>query len=358
MSTNPYKKIVVTGGAGFIGSNIAIQLKRDFNCDVIVLDNLNRRGSEINVTRLKNNGVEFVHGDVRFLDDLEQVGQFDLLIECSAEPSVKAGYDSNPCYLIQTNLIGAINCLEAIRKQNADIIFMSTSRVYPVALLRKLKLNENNTRYNLDEKQIVPGVTTNGVTEEFSLKGNRTLYGATKLSAELLLSEYIDAYNIKGVINRCGVITGPWQMGKVDQGFVVLWVARHVFDKELSYIGYDGCGKQVRDILHIDDLYEMIKHQIMNMDKYNKKIFNVGGGIERSVSLQELTAATQHVTGKKVKITKKPSTHETDIPYYVTDISKVSDFSDWQPKISIEQTIEDIYKWIVDNKSSIENILR
>ena len=185
----------------------------------------------------------------------------------------------------------------------------------------------------------------------------RSLYGATKLSSELIIQEYIDMYGIRGLINRCAVLTGPWQMGKVDQGVVVLWVARHIFGGELAYFGYGGSGKQVRDILHVDDLFNLLVKQYKNMDDHNGIVYNVGGGKSVSLSLLELTELCRQITGKEIPIKRVEETRVADIPYYITDNSKVTRATGWSPSISREKIIEDISRWINDNKSSLRDIL-
>lgn len=207
--------ILITGGAGFVGSNLALGLKRHYSsARILALDNLKRRGSELNLARLKYGGVEFVHGDIRQPSDLEEVGKIDLLIECSAEPSVLAGYDSSPRYVIDTNLGGTINCLEHARKYNAGFIFLSSSRVYPIDTLNQLTLQEHDTRFALATDQTIPGVSAKGISEQCPLDGPRSMYGASKLCSELILQEYIAMYDIPGIINRCGVLTGPFPFAK------------------------------------------------------------------------------------------------------------------------------------------------
>ncbi len=353
-----HKRIVITGGAGFVGSNLAIRFKQDNpTAMVIALDNLKRRGSELNINRLRNCGVEFVHGDIRNKEDVDSIGSFDLMIECSAEPSVLAGYYDSPAYLINTNLMGTINCLEALRKYKADMIFLSTSRVYPIKPIASLRFYELDTRFDLNDHQEMPGISSKGIREDFPLVGSRSLYGTTKLASELLLQEYIEAYGIRGVINRCGVLTGPWQMGKVDQGVIVLWIARHVYRGALSYIGYGGTGKQVRDLLHVDDLYDLLKLQLAQMDKHNGVIYNVGGGKEVSVSLCELTRLCQEITGNTIPVKAVTETRAADIPYYITDYSKVSAACSWKPKRSVREIIVEIQTWIQGNKELLKPIL-
>jgi len=177
------ERILVTGGAGFVGSSLALAFKRNRSSTVVVaLDNLKRRGSELALERLRAGGVEFVHGDVRVSDDLAAIGPVDILIEASAEPSVHAGYDGNPNYLIHSNLIGAVNCLEHARRHGSALVFLSSSRVYPIAALRALPLERAETRFILRTDADLPGVTAAGISERFSLSGNRSLYGATKLA--------------------------------------------------------------------------------------------------------------------------------------------------------------------------------
>jgi CDP-paratose 2-epimerase len=350
--------ILVTGGAGFVGSYLAISLKKDHpTTRVVALDNLKRRGSELNMPRLKRSGVEFLHGDVRDPGDLATVGGFDVLIECSAEPSAFAGYGGSPEYLIDTNLVGAINCFDEARRHQAGIVFLSSSRIYPIAGLSQLPLDEQQTRFELRKGIREEGLSNAGISERFPIAGARTMYGATKLAAELLLTEYCEMYGLRAVVNRCGVLTGPWQMGKVDQGFVVLWIARHIFGGALSYLGYGGSGKQVRDILHIADLYLLVRQQLDSLPSSGAETYNVGGGHAQSISLMELTALTRDVTGKEVSIGSAPDTRAGDVPYYVTDNSKVTDKTGWTPRRGIREIVQDVADWINAERDQLKGIL-
>ncbi|MFA5880480.1 MAG: NAD-dependent epimerase/dehydratase family protein [Candidatus Margulisiibacteriota bacterium] len=353
-----YKNILITGGAGFVGSNLALKLKKKYpQTEIFALDNLKRRGSELNISRLKEAGISFIHGDIRNKEDFEEIKKIDLILECSAEPSVLAGINSSPAYLLNTNLFGTINCLEFARENKADFIFLSTSRVYPIETINKLNFIEKIDRFDLDGKQLVAGASKYGIAENFPLDGTRSLYGATKLCSEILLQEYIASYGLNGIINRCGVITGPWQMGKVDQGVFVLWVARHIFGGKLSYIGYGGQGKQVRDFIHIDDLFDILDIQLNNIKKFNNNIYNIGGGLENSVSLQELTKICEEITGNKIKIDSIKETRPADLKLFITDSRKIMKLTSWKPKKNIKETITDITNWINENKNQLKSIL-
>ena len=352
------EKVLILGGAGFVGSSLAIGLKQRYpDWQIICFDNLRRRGSELNLPRFKQRNIEFVHGDVREPSDLDPAAfKVDTIIDCSAEPSVLAGV-SSPQYVLQTNLVGTINILELARQTQAKLLFLSTSRVYPIATIKSINLLEEKTRFSIAPAQILPGVSQQGISENFPLQGQRSIYGATKLASELLIEEYRAAYGVPAIINRCGVITGAWQMGKVDQGVFVLWVANHYFKKPLSYIGYGGTGKQVRDLLCIDDLLELINHQLQHFNALDGEIFNVGGGILSSLSLSETTQICQTLTGNQVELHQVAEERRDDIPLYITDCSKVIQRTGWQPQFTPEQTLEAIYRWIHNHRSILEPIL-
>jgi CDP-paratose 2-epimerase len=349
--------IVITGGAGFVGSCLALYLAHmNPGFSITCFDNLHRRGSELNLPRLREAGIRFIHGDIRIPGDLEELPFFDLLIECSAEPSVLAGITSSPSYLLETNLVGTLNCLEIVRKNHASLIFLSTSRVYPIEPINSQVFSEKETRF-IPEGEFITGFSDKGITEDFPLSGVRSLYGTTKLCSELCIEEYAASYGIPAIINRCGLLSGPWQMGKVDQGVVMHWVISHMEKKELSYIGYGGKGKQVRDVLHIDDLCALINLQIADIPRFSGTCYNVGGGILNSVSLQELTAICQEVTGNSVLIHQVPETRQNDLIWYVTDNTRISQYCGWKPMKCIRETVMEIATWIGQNRSSLLHIL-
>jgi CDP-paratose 2-epimerase len=352
-------KIVVTGGAGFVGSTLCLQLKHKYpTYEIVAFDNLKRRGSELNLADFQKKGIPFFHGDIRNNEDLLALGNFDVLIEASAEPSVTAGLDSDPTYVINNNLYGSINCFNECLKNRAKLIFLSTSRVYPIETIEKANYIEESTRFSFDENQTQIGISNKGISEKLSLDGARSFYGTTKLSSEMFIQEYAAFYGLKAAITRFGVIAGPRQMGKTDQGVVTLWMAKHYWKQSLKYIGYGGTGKQVRDLLHVDDVVKLIDLQIHQIEKFEGKIYNVGGGIENSASLLEMTTICEKITGNKIQIDSEVETRAADLRIYITDNSLIEKEIGWKPTKSVEQIFTDIYHWIKENENQLESILK
>lgn len=354
-----YLAILITGGAGFVGSSMAYLFREKFpQKRIVCFDNLKRRGSELNLSKFKALDIEFVHGDVRHLEDLLSIdGNFDLMLEASAEPSVHAGVDGDVKYLLDTNLYGTINCLEFAKKKVAKTIFLSTSRVYSIEALREIPLIENKTRFEIDSNlNEFVGLSQNGINEEFETKRYRSLYGTTKLSSEMLIQEYCQNFNMDLIVNRCGVIAGRGQWGKVDQGVFTLWVANHFFKKNLKYTGFGGTGKQVRDLIHPSDLFNLILKQFEKNNNSAGQPFNVGGGLASSTSMCELTSLCQEVTGNQIQIDPFPETNKMDIPLYISDNSKVSKAYDWNVIKNSKDIVIDIYEWLSEEKELLKNI--
>ncbi len=351
-------RILITGGCGFVGSNLAILFKEKYpDYKIICFDNLNRRGSELNLKRLLDKGIEFAHGDIRQKDDLKRIGGADLIIEAAAEPSVLAGSGGDLEYLIDTNLNGTINALYVAKEWKANFVFLSTSRIYPYDQIEKINYSKAPNRFELSDEQVLQGISTKGISESFPLEGVRSMYGATKLSSEYIIQEFCKSFGLNAVINRCGVLTGPYQMGKIDQGVVVLWMARHFWKGKLGYIGFGGEGLQVRDMLHVKDLFDLLDIQINNISTYKGEIFNVGGGREISVSLKELTTICETITGNSINIFKEKEDRPADIPVYLTDNTKVSTITGWSPSIGVHEIMEGIFEWIKNNEIDLKPIL-
>jgi CDP-paratose 2-epimerase len=351
-------KLLITGGAGFVGSSLARHFVQAGHT-VTVLDNLRRRGSERNVADLTSRGVSFVHGDVRQPTDLDALdGNFDALIEASAEPSVLAGTSGSPRYVLETNLVGAMNCLEFARTRCAGLVFISTSRVYSIAALSALPLATQGTRLDVAPGSPLPrGLGADGISESFACDTQRSYYGASKLAAELLCQEYAAQAKLPVVIDRCGVIAGPGQFGKTDQGVFTLWVARHHFGRPLKYTGFGGKGLQVRDLLHPQDLCELMDLQLARLGALSGQVFNIGGGRRGAVSLQEFTAICREATGRETSIDEDPATNMVDIPWYISDHAKATAALNWQPRRGPRTIAGDIAQWVRENESGLSSLI-
>tara|TARA_B100000161_G_scaffold260805_1_gene228259 strand:- start:162 stop:1190 length:1029 start_codon:yes stop_codon:yes gene_type:complete len=335
-------KILITGGCGFVGSNIAIYLKKKLKkAEIFSLDNLMRSGSVVNENRLKEQKIKNFKINIENYKKIKLLPKFNLVIDCCAEPAIEIS-KKNPDRVFNTNLLGTFNILKKCVKDKANIIFLSSSRVYSILELRNLVSNLN-LKKSIKIK--------NKIDEKFSTNAASSLYGFTKLASEKLIMEFFYRRNLKYIINRFGVIAGPWQFGKQDQGFVPLWVAKHFFKTNLSYIGFGGYGNQVRDIIHINDVCKILLIQILRLKKINNEIFNIGGGEKNKISLKNLTNKCQKLTHNKIKISKKSKTSIFDIPYYVTNNSKINRFYKWKPAYNVDKILQDIYLWLKDNKN-------
>lgn len=348
------RRLLVTGGAGFVGSHVACALKTRYpRLEVIALDNLRRRGSELNLARLSHAGVRFLHGDIREPGDLERVGALDALVEASAEPAVLAGYGPERGYLVQTNLMGTVNCLELALARRADFVFLSTSRVYPLEGLRALPWREEATRFALAPGPDAVGASPRGIDARFPLAGTRTLYGATKLASELLIAEYVAGFGLRAVIDRLGCIAGPWQMGASEQGVAAHWLLCHQQDRPLAYIGYAGSGKQVRDFLHVADLVDLVELQLARMPELSGRTFSAGGGLENSLSLLEMTALCRELTGRELAIDRVDEERPGDARILVMDNAEIEAALGWRPRRSVRRIFEDLHEWAVKHRDEI-----
>ena len=336
--------ILITGGCGFVGTNLSLYLKsKKFN--VYTLDNLSRKGSKFNYKVLKKKKIKNFKINIANYKKLKGLRKFDLIIDCCAEAAVEVSRKKID-EVFNTNLIGTFNILKKAKRDKSKIIFLSSSRVNSIKNINKIIGNNSNLKKKLHINKLID--------DKFENSRPKSLYGFTKLASEMLIEEFNYAFGLKYIINRCGVISGPLQFGKQDQGFVSLWVIHHIMKKKLSYIGYGGHGNQVRDVLHIDDLCELIHKQIKIINKNYNKLYTVGGSKISYTSLKNLTKICQNITGNKISIDKKKSTSIYDIPYFITDNRKVSKAYKWRPKKNINKIVYDITTWINNNKNLIQ----
>ena len=335
-------KILITGGCGFVGSNIAIFLKKILaKSKIDTLDNLSRKGSIINYKRLKKKNINNYKYDVSDFSKIKKLPKYDLIIDCCAEAAVEVS-KTEVDRVFDTNLIGTFNLLKKCAYDKSNIIFLSSSRVYAISKFEKLKKTK---------KKFLPN-------KKLSTDGPKSIYGFTKFSSEELIKEYAYLYKIKYIINRLGVISGPWQFGKQDQGFVSLWIWSHLTKRKLKYIGFGGTGLQVRDVIHIDDVCELIIKQIKLLPRKYNLLLNVGGGKNNAITLKDLTKKCQKITSNLIKFSSIKKTSIYDIPYFVSDNSKVSKLYKWKPNKNIDDIISDTYFWMKFNIKKLKGCFK
>jgi len=354
--------VLVTGGCGFIGSHLALHLRAKGH-KVSVMDNLVRRGSERNIPSLERHGVSFFHGDVRNPEDLGNLPPgIDLICDTSAQPSVVSGY-ANPLFDLTNNGFGAIHILEYARIHHVPLIFWSSNRVYGADRLNDLPRREAATRFEYDtdawnrlavDQRPAGFHPVHGVSEDFSIDGGqRSIYGLSKLIADAACQEYAHAYDLPVVVNRFGVISGPGQFGYEDQGWVVWWAIAHWFQLPLTYLGWQG--KQVRDVLFVEDMLALLDLQIGQVARFRGEVFNLGGGAANSISLREATAAMHEISSRTAPVAQTDKPRQGDIVLYWTDNRKAAQQFGWKPKTDLRSGLTRIFEWIRENEAELRS---
>ncbi len=339
-------RCVVTGGLGFVGSEICRGLVEHVGgIEVVAFDNLRRSGSEGNRDPLRRLGVTVVHGDVRSQSDVDSLGDFDWLVDAAAEPSVLAGTNAgrgvSSRQLVEHNLLGTVNLLEAASRCNAGFVMISTSRVYSIGGLLAVALDESGDAFRLDPSaKQQPGVGPAGLGETFSTAGPVSLYGATKLASETLAIDYAARSGTPLCIDRCGVLAGAGQFGRADQGIFSWWIHSWAARRPLSYIGFGGRGLQVRDCLHPSDLARLVVAQIRSPCR-GPSVLNVSGGQVSATSLSQLSTWCEKRFGSHA-VAASAETRPYDVPWLVLDHAAASTTHAWRPERTAESIFEEI----------------
>jgi CDP-paratose 2-epimerase len=340
-------RLLITGACGFVGSELALALQAELEGVTITgLDNLSRHGSWRNLPRLEAQGILVLHGDLRQASDLEAIGPFDWLIDAAANPSVLAGVDGKASsrQLVEHNLLGTVQMLEACKRWEAGFVLLSTSRVYSIPPLADLEVEVRDEAFAPSAAAIeaTAGLTEEGISEAFSTAAPVSLYGATKLASEALALEYGEAFSFPVWINRCGVLAGAGQFGKADQGIFAFWLHSWREQRPLKYIGFNGQGHQVRDCLHPRDLATLVALQLRAGEHTQKpRLVNVSGGVESVCSLAQLSQWCGERWGAHA-VAPQPAPRPYDLPWVVLDSRHCTASWDWQPRISRAAILEEI----------------
>ncbi len=338
-------KILVSGVCGFVGSTLAHGLLDNVSSrEITGLDNLSRAGSPLNLEALRKRGIKFRHADLRCPSDLEAIEKIDWIIDAAANPSVLAGIDgaTSSRQLIEHNLYGSVNLLELAKKHRAGFTLLSTSRVYSVKALSEIPVVVEDSAFAPDlAVPLPPGVSENGVAENFSNTPPLSLYGASKLASETVALEYGDAFDFPVWINRCGVLGGAGQFGHVEQGIFSFWANAYLRRRPLRYIGFDGAGHQTRDCFHPRDLLPLLEKQFAAGDSDKPRIVNLGGGQGNTMSLAQLSRWCEARFGPH-QIAADASPRPFDVPWLVMDSRLAEKTWGWRPSTKLEAILEEI----------------
>lgn len=332
--------ILITGGAGFIGRNISefFLTKGD---KVLIYDNLSRQGSEKNLSELRNNysNAKFIKGDVEDIDKLKQtVKDKNVIIHLAGQVAVTSSV-KNPREDFYSNALGTFNVLEAVRKINPEaiVLFASTNKVYGEITGEEIIEHEKRYAYKNLKK---------GVPENYPLDFHSP-YGCSKGAADQYVRDYARIYKLKTVVFRQSCIYGPHQFGIEDQGWLAWFMIAAYLGKPITIYGN---GKQVRDILYIEDLIKLYDAAINKINIAAGQIYNVGGGEENTISIwQEFKPILEELLCKKIEADYS-DWRPGDQPIYVSDIRKAKRDFNWKPKIGVKEGIKKLYDWVSSNK--------
>ena len=339
-------KILIVGGCGFVGANLAMKFHGE-GYDVRCVDSMVRAGTVLNLARLKTAGIKCSDTCVKSFHNSAGFTLWtpDIILNCAAQSRSMLGI-SHPEADFYGNVESTFYCLELAKKYSAALIHWSTNKVYSAEQVNRKNQTEQTTRYGVEEPFAVEPLQ----------EGKHTVYGATKVASEALIDEWARLYDIPCIRNRFSCIAGPHQYGCADQGWVALWVLHHYLNNPLTYFGFQG--KQVRDILHIDDLYELVRkqaHALYTAQHPVNEIYNVGGGVTHAKSLVECTEMCQQITANKVTVGYNPEARWADQRVFVSDNTLVSAAYDWTPTKCPMETLTDIHGWIVDNEQTVRD---
>jgi CDP-paratose 2-epimerase len=338
-------RVLITGICGFVGCLLTerlLQMHEDLS--VSGIDNLMRPGSEINRSRLIKLGATVVHGDVRAISDFESLPPTDWVIDAAANPSVLAGVQAgfSSRRLLEHNLTSLVNVLEYCKIHRAGLVVLSSSRVYSIKSLSSLPLRDEGNAFSLDDSEpLPPGISKNGITRDFCTNAPVSLYGSTKLAAEITALEYGEAFDLPVWVNRCGVLTGAGQFGTPDQGIFSYWINAHLRRRALRYIGFGGTGKQVRDAFHPFDLATLIDAQMKNNRFKGQRIYTAGGGPQNTNSLATLTAWCNARFGVHTP-QADPHPRTYDVPWVVMDSTDAERDFGWHREMSLDKILDQI----------------
>jgi CDP-paratose 2-epimerase len=336
-------RIIITGGAGFIGCNMADACIRAGH-NVTLYDNLSRRGSEANLKWLRDvhgrDGFDFIQGDVRdFAAVVAAMRGQEAIYHLAAQTAVTSSV-SDPRSDFEINAFGTFNVLEAARQaaDNPILVFASTNKVY--GGMADATVVEAPTRYCLL-------AYPEGVPEARALDFHSP-YGCSKGAADQYVRDYARIYGLRSVVFRQSCIYGQRQMGVEDQGWAAWFIIASVSGRPITIYGN---GKQVRDLLHVDDLVRAFRMATERIGVTAGQVYNLGGGPQNTLSIwAEFGPLLSEVLGERVSPVAYQSCRPGDQPVFVADVSKALREFGWAPKVSVREGVERLVEWVRANR--------
>lgn len=338
-------KYLITGGCGFVGSNLAAEVLKN-NGELFVFDNLSRSGADRNLKWLQNLGrFKFYHSDIRNYNDVEYAirdAKPDVIFHLAGQVAMTTSLD-NPRFDFEINVVGGNNVLEVVRKFSAETIitYSSTNKVY--GDLEWINFKETNTRYVAEGYE-------NGFDENIPLNF-QSPYGCSKGATDQYMLDYAKMFDLKTVVFRHSSIFGGRQFATADQGWVG-WFVKQALDIKAKNLKHpftiSGSGKQVRDLLFADDLIDCYFSAISNINSTRGRVFNIGGGVQNSLSLIELFSYLEAKLEIKMDYTKL-DVRRSDQKVFIADIQKAKDTFNWSPRIDKDTGLTKMIDWVACN---------
>jgi len=335
-------KLLITGGCGFLGSNLASDALARGD-DLIVFDSLHRNGSRDNLAWLQAQGAfTFEHGDIRNQNDITRIIAThapDAIFHLAGQVAMTTSI-ANPRVDFETNALGSFNLLEAVRQHapNAAVIYSSTNKVY--GDLEQFNYTETETRFRCIDHP-------DGFNEHISLDFHSP-YGCSKGAADQYMLDYARIFGLKTVVFRHSSMYGGRQFATYDQGWVG-WFCQKAVETSRGELRepftISGTGKQVRDVLHADDMKRLYMAAVANIDKAKGQAFNIGGGTENSLSLLELFSMLERLLSIKLNYSRIP-VRESDQRVFIADIQKATRLLDWRPLVSAPGGVASMVEWV------------
>jgi CDP-paratose 2-epimerase len=332
--------ILITGGLGFIGVNTATRLYENGHT-IYIIDNMSRKGTIQNYLFLTSK-IKFVYFNIDIrdkhgLDKVFESNRFDCIFHLAGQVAVTSSV-KDPVEDFNINCLGTFNILECCRKycDKAAIIYSSTNKVYGEF---ECKIIESDKRYHTKDRLFV------GINENQNIDFHSP-YGCSKGCGDQYVRDYSRIYGLNTVVLRQSCIYGYNQFGIEDQGWVSWLSIAATFDKPITIY---GTGKQIRDVLFIDDLTNLYNIIANNIDTYKGQIYNIGGGINNTLSLLELIDLLSSKLGKEISYNFEPW-RPGDQKIYISDISKIVEDSQWNIEYDINRGLDVMLPWIFRNK--------